>query len=162
VYPAHPYYFVYTGKFYCVLILSDKPSPRLEEKLLLFAENVKEKYAELYLSDLLGVLEVKLDLDEEVMRIFGITPSTALQDMVTVSLSYEEIDRLKVKDDVKAVLITGRVLADQKKEFPLGELIQVATAELSGDTRTTHEAVIEAIRRDLLIVTKKAIQKEEK
>jgi len=162
VYPAHPYYFVYTGKFYCVLILSDKPSPRLEEKLLLFAENVKEKYAELYLSDLLGVLEVKLDLDEEVMRIFGITPSTALQDMVTVSLSYEEIDRLKVKDDVKAVLIAGRVLADQKKEFPLGELIQVATAELSGDTRTTHEAVIEAIRRDLLIVTKKAIQKEEK
>ncbi|MFX0185481.1 MAG: hypothetical protein ACFE95_20550 [Candidatus Hodarchaeota archaeon] len=169
VYPNHPYYFVYSGMFYCVLILNDKPSPRLERKLLCFAkvveekygENIKEQYAEDYASALIGVPEMQLDLDEEVMKIFKITPATALQNIITVSLSKEEIDKAKVSEDVKIVLMAGCVLTDQKEKFPLKELIRSASNYL-GDIRTAHSAILEALEAGLITVLKKAeIPKEE-
>ncbi|MFB0544898.1 MAG: hypothetical protein ACETVN_04225, partial [Asgard group archaeon] len=162
VYPTHPYYFVYTGTFYCVLILSDKPSKRLEEKVLCFAECVEEKYGNIYSSDTFGVLDIQLNLDKEVIQIFGITPTSVLQDKVTISLSYEEIEEVEVGDDVKKILRTARILADQKKEFFLEELIQASKVEFEDNTRKAHEAFIEAIRQDFLTLAKIEIKEEKK
>jgi len=178
VYPGYPYYFVYTGNFYCVLILSDKPSPVLEEKLLDFArvveekygEIVKEKYWEAYTFGLLCVPEIRLDLneevsqifgitpffDEEVMRAFGLTPMTKLHEIVTIFLTYEEIEKLKVRDDVKKVLMTGRDLTDKFGKFPLEKLIQVAADSLS-DIRIAHSAVLEALEAGLITVVGKSV-----
>ncbi len=162
VYPTHPYYFVYTGTFYCVLILSDKPSKRLEEKVLCFAECVEEKYGNIYSSDTFGVLDIQLNLDKEVIQIFGITPTSVLQDKVTISLNYEEIEEVEVGDDVKKILRTARILADQKKEFFLEELIQASKVEFDDNTRKAHEAFIEAIRQDFLTLAKIEIKEEKK
>ncbi|MEX2721324.1 MAG: hypothetical protein Q6362_007945 [Candidatus Wukongarchaeota archaeon] len=162
VYPDHPYYFVYTGTFYCILILSDKPSKRLEEKVLYFAEVVEEKYGNIYSSDTFGVLDIQLDLDEEVIRIFGITPMAVLQDIVTISLSYEEIEEVEVEDDVKKILRTGRSLADQKKEFFLEELIQASKVEFGDDIKKAHEAFIKAMKRGFLILEKSETKEEKK
>jgi len=160
VYPNHPYYFVDTGTFYCVLILSDKPSRRLEEKLVYFAEVVKEKYGNIYSSDTFGVIEMRLNLDEEVIRIFGITPMAILQDIVTVSLSYDAIEQIRVGDDVKAVLMAGHALTDQLGRFPLEELIRSASEAL-GDTRMAHSAVLEALELGLVaVLERKSIPEE--
>jgi len=167
VYPNHPHYFVYTGEFYCVLILTDRPSPRLEEKLILFARVVEEKYRgvveEKYGKSFFsgcGIPETRLDLDGEVMRIFGLIPITSLQDIVAVSLSYGEIDKLKVRDDVKKVLMTGRALTDKLGKFPLEKLIQVATNSL-GDIMRAHSAVLKVLKLGLItVVGKPTIPKE--
>ncbi len=182
VYPNHPYYFVYKGTFYCVLVLKEKPSSRLEEKLLLFAKIVEEKYGETFEKEYrglysrgLGIPEIRLDLDDEVMQIFditpvtqielmrtfGIIPPTELQDIVTVSLSYEEIEEFKGRDDVKTVLMTGRKLTDQLGKFPLEKLIQEATKAL-GDIRIAHSATLEALEARLITVAEKATVPEKK
>ena len=183
VYFSHPYYFVYTGKFYCVLILGDKPSPNLEEKLLEFARIVEEKYGkiveeeywEAYASGLLFVTEIRLDLDEEVsqifgiipyfdeeiMKFFGLTPLSKLHEIVTIFLSNEEIESLKVRDDVREVLMTGRDLTDKLGKFPLEKLIQ-NVADSLGDIRIAHSAVLEALEAGLItVVGKPVVPKEE-
>ncbi|MFX0185479.1 MAG: hypothetical protein ACFE95_20540, partial [Candidatus Hodarchaeota archaeon] len=177
VYPDHPYYFVYTGTFYCILILKEKPSSRLEEKLLEFAKIVKEKYGKLFEKEYrglyshgFGIPEMRLDLDDEVMQIFGITsfttlelmqifgiiPPTELQDIVTVPLSYEEIEELKWRDDVKTVLMIGRQLTDHLGNFPLEKLVQEATEALN-DIRIAHSATLEALEARLITVAEKAV-----
>ncbi len=163
VYRAHPYYFVYTGTFYCVIILNDNPSSSLEKKLLLFARIVHEKYSsvieessEEYFSPSLGVPNTQLHLDEEVMRIFGLTPITALQDIVTVSLSYNEIQKLKIKDNIKAVLMTGHFLKDQFGTFPLEDLIQTASQSLN-NVKDAHDAALEALKLGFINVVEKPL-----
>ncbi|MEX2720653.1 MAG: hypothetical protein Q6362_004440, partial [Candidatus Wukongarchaeota archaeon] len=109
-----------------------------------------------------GVLDIQLDLDEEVIRIFGITPMAVLQDIVTISLSYEEIEEVEIGDDVKKILRTGRSLADQKKEFFLEELIQASKVEFGDDIKKAHESFIKAVKRGFLILEKSEIKEEKK
>ena len=160
VYPSHPYYFVDTDMFYCVLILSDKPSRRLEEKLVCFAEIVEEKYGNIYSSSNMDFLEIKFDLDKEVMRIFGITPTAVLQDIVTVSLSFHAIKQARVSDNVKTVLMAGNALTDRLGRFPLEDLIRSAS-EVLGDMRIAHSAVLEALELGFItVLVKKPIPEE--
>ena len=168
VYRAHPYYFVYTGTFYCVIILNESPSPSLEKKLLLFSRIVHEKYSnvieecnEEYFSPTLGIPNTQLDLDEEVMKIFGLTPITALQDIVTVSLSYNEIEKLKIKDNIKVVLMAGHFLKDQFGTFPLEDLIRAISRSLN-NIREAHNAVLEALKLGLINVVEKPLIPKEK
>jgi len=160
VYPTHPYYFVYTSTFYCVLILSDKPSKQLEEKLLCFAEDVEEKYGNIYSSDTLGFLDIQLNLNEEVIHVFGITPSSVLQDIITISLSYEEIEEADLGEDIKKILRTARIIADLKKEFFLEDLMHASKIEFGSDIKKAQEAFINAMRRGFLILSKSEIKDE--
>ncbi len=162
VYPTHPYYFVNTGTFYCVLILSDRPSKRLEEKLLCFSEVVEEKYGNIYSSDSFDILDIQLNLNEEVIHIFGITPSSVLQDIITVSLSYEEIEETGVGDNVKKILRTARIISDLKKVFFLEDLMHASKIEFGNDTRKAQEAFIEAMKRGFLTLAKIEIKEEKK
>ncbi|MEX2721157.1 MAG: hypothetical protein Q6362_007075, partial [Candidatus Wukongarchaeota archaeon] len=115
---------------------------------------VEEKYGKSYTAGL-GVPKTRLELDDEVIKFFGLTPVTALQEVVKISLSYEEIDKTKVSDDVKAALMAGRVLTDQMEKFPLEGLIE-ATSRALGDMRMAHGAVLEALQLGFLTVLEKA------